>query len=223
MKKTKITIILMIFIVVLVLLSGCLNNYPIYQSHKSDDSEWYTVINDIEYVLWPDQNWFLLNDKDDTKVGYLDSKQISLYTVKDDPEHNFIKVYETGADVLHVPLVKKSLADEFTIKRIDAIEWTTWGIHTENLAELIGDNAVTNQICIDRFLEFFDDFSEEPLTGEWTSAGTIYCYNSDLPNAIYALKVQNSEGICRCSGYNSNSYVLIPMNELDDIFRDTLI
>jgi hypothetical protein len=221
MKESKRLIELLIAIAVLAFMPGCKGypdqSFPTYQSQRSADGQWSVVIDDEEYVLWPDQDWILLSDETGSKIGYLDSSETSLYTIVDDIDRNFIKVAEAGADVLHVPLVKESLKEEFSLDHIDAIEWTNWGIHAENLKGLIGADTTKDPTAIDRFVAYFNEWKEDSLSGKWVSAGTIYCYNSNLPDVVYALDTEYYNGNIKCSGYNSPEYVIIPQRELEDI------
>ena len=219
MSIQKIVTFISAIIMVVCLLVGCYinSNQPIFEKQEDVDYNWSVEVNKNLYVLWPDQNWILFSNERGDKIGHLETAQTSLYTTLGDTNMRFLQVTEKGSDLIHMPLVRRDLAPEFVFDRIDRIEWVEWGIYTDNLQEKLGHSVVENEASVKHFISLIKDFEEEELAGDWISAGSIVCYNRELPNVMYVFDVEYNDGVLKCSGLNAASFVLISLDELKEI------
>ncbi len=224
MKYIVHTVILSILLVGT--LSGCISldkneqpnsTPPIYHSFRTEDNEWCVELNGIQYVLWPDDNWILINEESDSFVGYVDDEKTSLFTIKNDPEMRFLRVYERGADAAHVPLVRRDLASEFSLLKIDGIEWGKGGIWTEYLPLTLGQNVMRDKERINEFIDLVNDLSDKDTHNDWISAGCIYCHNDALPEAISIYEVSYFEEMIKIRGRNTFKFILVERQELERI------
>ena len=189
----------------------------IYHSFRIENNEWCVEINGAQYVFWPDDNWILINEESETFIGYVDNKRTSLFTIKDDPDMRFLHVSELGADALHVPLVKRDLVPEFSLQKIDGIEWGRGGTLAEYLPDTLGQNVMRDKTSIDEFIDLVDDLNDEDLHDEWISAGCIYCYNDALPEAISIYDMSYNKETIKLRGRNTFKYILVARQELERI------
>jgi len=212
-------------------LNGCMqyaNNkqsnstQPMYHSFRTENNEWCVEINGVQYVLWPDDNWILINEESDEFIGYVDDEKTSLSTIKNDPDMKFLHVSELWADTLHVPLVRQDLVSEFALQNIDGIEWGKGGTLAEYLPDTLGQNVMRDKKRIAEFIDLVDKLSDEDIDGDWISAGCIYCHNDALPEAISIYNVSYNKDTIKISGCNTFKYALVSKQELERILGYTL-
>lgn len=217
MKKRHAGYVFIILILTITLFGCYVNTYPTFIKYKTKDG-WYTEVNGIQYVLWPDDKWELLDREFGNEIGNLENERTGLYETLNDKERNYLQVGEAGADLLHVPLVKRELEDEFSLDCVDSIEWERTDVYIDYLNGNVGADTVQDSAAIKRLAALTSDLKDDKLTGEWVSAGYIYCYNDKLPGAVYTIDVEYCNDMLKCRSNDTNKYSLIPIAELEGIF-----
>lgn len=214
MKRVSIVFL----IIIASLLSGCfMRSYSMFSKHQTDEG-WYTEVSGTRYILWPDDKWTLLESERGDKIGNLENDRTSLYETLGDKESNYLQVGEAGADLLHVPLVRSELKEEFSLERVDSIAWERTQVYIEYVAGEIGKNTQRDAGAIKRLTGLIKDLKEDDSAGQWISAGRVYCYNDVLPGAAYVLDLEYNEETIKCTARNTYMYSLIPIEEMERIF-----
>jgi len=207
MKKTRISLFIIIFILVFTYIILDKFVYKEYECNKRSDGNHELIVNGHTYI--EKGEWFPLERG--THIGYIEGEPFISKVFREMPILGS-GVYEVKNDVDHKFLIVRLFFSEFKLQfcRKDLILpkpsfENTDGIEILEYNKILhkrpyGENAVRDKDTIKEFYDIlYSADNERRYRSDFVSMKSIYIYSDDLPGAAYIFYIYE---------YNYNRYVV---------------
>lgn len=224
-NKIKVLLIILtamsLTIALLMTFAGCVKRLPVPVYEKTDEDGTSVYIDRVRYKELPKLQWAI--DNVDEIIGYAGSYSVFIYSLKNDPNRDFIVLKGYLQDSYWPGLYRTDkVIPDVSANNVDKIVWDDYEVDMETYGKL---NHYTNTIEDKKTItELFDLLETGEEARNINSAKkdsrnyimSIYLYCSEIPAAYYVLRVglDNSRFIC---SRITTGYVYMPDDLLERI------
>lgn len=220
MKNIKILLVILLAVMSIIMV-GCIKRLPVPVYDMTDEVGTSVYIDGVRYKQLPALEW--TTDNVDEIIGYAGNYKTFIYSVKNDPNRDFIVLKYYWGDA-YWPCLYRTDKDipEVSADSVDKIVWEDYESDLETGARL---NYYANEIEEKEVIKELFDLLE---TGEKVQdinaikKGSNYAvlridmYCTEIPGASYGLAVRMYNGRLVC-GRTSTGYYYIPDDLLEKI------